>query len=93
VSWVVNHHSFVAGAPPVYTVVLGRLEEQSDVLIPATWGGAADGSDLAVGQPLVVAFDDVDVDGAIEGDATATPMALLRWMPAAPSPDDRAGRP
>jgi uncharacterized OB-fold protein len=89
VSWMVNHHSFVAGAPPVYTVVLGRLEEQSDVLIPATWGGAADGSDLAVGQPLVVDYD--EIDGAI--DESATPMALLRWMPRTPSPDDPAGLP
>lgn len=89
VSWVVNHHSFVVGAPPVYTVVLGRLEEQSDVLIPATWGGAVTGEDLAIGQALHVAFDDIEGTG----DETGMAIALLRWMPSAPSLDDRDGLP
>ena len=38
-SWIVNHHTFLAGLEAPYTVVLVRLEEQDDILIPGAWLG------------------------------------------------------
>lgn len=73
-SWVVNHHSFSPTAPPVYTVVLGRLDEQEDIMIPAVWLGSPDGADLRVGDRVAAAFEDFSApDGA--------PVTLLRWKP------------
>jgi uncharacterized OB-fold protein len=40
-SWIVNHHSFLADLPPPYTVVLVRLAEQDDILLPGAWLGDA----------------------------------------------------
>jgi uncharacterized OB-fold protein len=38
-SWIVNHHSFLPGVEAPYTVVLARLEEQDDILVPGAWRG------------------------------------------------------
>ncbi len=48
-SWIVNHHSFLAGLEPPYTVVLVRLDEQDDVLIPGAW---LDEGEPAMDQPV-----------------------------------------
>jgi uncharacterized protein len=74
-SWIVNHHAFSDAFAVPYVVVLARLDEQEDILVPGAYGGAPDGQGVRVGQRLVVAFEDVAVP---EG---ADPMALLRWMP------------
>jgi uncharacterized OB-fold protein len=56
-SWVVNHHSFLPGLEPPYTVVLVRLAEQDDILVPGSWLG--DG-EPAVDQPVTVVFHERD---------------------------------
>lgn len=71
-TWIVNEHRFSEAFPVPYVVVLARLDEQDDILVPGAYGGAADGHDARVGQRVVVAFDDVDGAGGV---------ALLRWMP------------
>jgi uncharacterized OB-fold protein len=84
-SWIVNHHSFGAGAggrPAPYTVVLVRLDDQPDILIPGGWAGAPDGADLSIGLPVVAGFDDVDlgeVDDQLDTSGESDRVALLRW--------------
>jgi uncharacterized protein len=75
-SWIVNRHAFSEAFGVPFVVVMARLDEQDDILLPGAYGGAPDGHDLHVGRRLVVAFDDVAVP---EG---ADPVSLLRWMPA-----------
>ena len=74
-SWIVNEHPFTDAFPVPYVVVMARLDEQDDILVPGAYGGAPDGHDVRVGGRLVVAFDDV---AAADG---AGHMSLLRWMP------------
>src|SRR5581483_1309903 len=38
-SWIVNHHSFSPAFASPYVVVLARLEEQDDLLLPGGYGG------------------------------------------------------
>jgi uncharacterized OB-fold protein len=71
-SFVVNHHAFSPLVEPPYVVVLARLDEQDDICIPGAWGGAQDGSDLTIGAPLRVDFDDV-----VEPDGRE--VTLIRW--------------
>ncbi len=74
-SWIVNEHSFSDAFVAPYVVVLARLEEQDDVLVPGAYGGTPDGHDVNIGDRIQVAFDDIDgSDG---------PQALLRWRPVA----------
>ncbi len=75
-SWIVSHHAFSDAFAVPYVVVLARLDDQDDILIPGAYGGDADDPRLRVGQRVVVTFDDV---AAPEG---ADPVSLLRWMPA-----------
>jgi hypothetical protein len=70
-SFVVNRHGFGGAFPLPSTVLLVRLAEQDDVLIPGGWAGAADGADVELGMEVDVGFEDVD-DG----------VTLLRWEPA-----------
>jgi uncharacterized protein len=70
-SWIVNRHPFFAGMEVPSVVVLVRVEEADDVLIPGGWSGPADGSGLQVGLPVQVGYK----DGA-EG------MTLLVWQAA-----------
>ncbi len=58
VSWVVNHHAFGDAFPLPYVVVMGRLDEQDDIVIPAGFEGDRDA--LAVGAPLVAAYADAE---------------------------------
>ena len=68
-TWLVNHHAFGEASTP-YVVVLARLDEQADILVPGAWAGAADGSDLSVDRALRLTFDDREGGGT-----------LLRWAP------------
>lgn len=72
-SWIVNRHAFGAGAASPYVVLLVRLAEQPDLLLPGGFDGPADGSGLAVGIPVVAGFEDREVP------AGEPPLAVLRW--------------
>jgi uncharacterized OB-fold protein len=72
-SWIVNRHGFGGAFPLPSTVLLVRLDDQDDLLVPGGWAGAPDGADLAVGLPVRVGFEDVPADE--HGDA----VTLLRW--------------
>lgn len=72
-SFVVNRHGFGGAFPLPSTVLLVRLAEQDDLLLPGAWSGAADGHDVTMGMPVVVAFADVAADEG--GDA----MTVLSW--------------
>jgi uncharacterized OB-fold protein len=79
-SWIVNHHSFgraSGGRAAPYVVLLVRLDDQSDILVPGGWEGAPDGTGLRVGLAVTAGFDDVDVDEPGE----SARVALLRWGP------------
>jgi uncharacterized protein len=86
-SWIVNHHSFGAGAggrAAPYVVVLVRLDDQPDILIPGAWDGAPDGTGLRVGLRVVAGFEDVDlgdVDDQLDTSGESDRVALLRWGP------------
>lgn len=68
-SWIVNHHAFITGLEAPYVVVLVALDDADDILVPGGWGGSQDGSDLRIGLPVQVGYDDVDG------------TTLLRWEP------------
>jgi uncharacterized OB-fold protein len=74
-SWIVNHHAFSPAFPSPYVVLHVRLEEQDDLLLPGAYAGDPAGRDLAVGLPVVAAFEDL---GLPEGEE---PLSLLRWLP------------
>jgi len=74
-SWVVNRHGFGGAFPLPSTVLLVRLAEQDDLLLPGGWAGAPDGTDLMMGTAVVAGFDDVAAD---EGGGAVT---LLSWRP------------
>lgn len=71
-SWVVTHHAFNPAWPTPYVVVLARLVEQEDLLVPGAFAGTVDDPALAVGRPLVVEYEDVAGAG---GDG----FTVLRW--------------
>jgi uncharacterized OB-fold protein len=71
-SFVVNRHGFDPACPLPSTVVLVRLAEQDDLLLPGGWAGAVDGSDVAIGLPVVAGFEDVQADDG-------SPFTVLRW--------------
>ena len=56
-SWMVSRHVFDASRPVPYTVVLARLDEQDDILIPGGYDGPADGSRLAIDRPVRAVFE------------------------------------
>ncbi len=72
-SWIVNRHDFGVGPESPYVVLLVRLAEQEDLLLPGGFDGPADGSGLAVGLPVVAGFEDREVP------ASEPALALLRW--------------
>jgi uncharacterized OB-fold protein len=74
-SFTVTHHRFT-DQPVPYTIVMGRLDVQDDILIPAAWAGAADGSDVRLGAPLRAEVVD------LEDPPPGHPTALMRWAPA-----------
>jgi uncharacterized protein len=72
-SWIVNRHTFGGAVLSPSVVLLVRLEEQDDLLLPGAFTGDPEGSDLARGEPVVVALE----PGPTNGDGT--PLTLLRW--------------
>ena len=71
-SWVVNRHGFGGAFPLPSTVLLVRLAEQPDLLLPGAWAGAPDGTDVSMGMPVVAGFEDVAT-------ADGEPFTVLRW--------------
>jgi uncharacterized OB-fold protein len=71
-SWTVTHRSPAPEVPAPYVVVLVRAEEQDDLFLPGNYEGPSDGSDLVIGAPVVVGFEDLGVEDG-------TPAAILRW--------------
>jgi hypothetical protein len=72
-SWIVNRHEFGLGPESPYVVLLVRLAEQDDLVLPGGFDGPADGAGLAIGLSVVAAFEDQPVA------AGEPPLALLRW--------------
>ncbi|OBB27212.1 hypothetical protein A5792_25755 [Mycolicibacterium peregrinum] len=70
-SWTVGHRPGVESAPSV--VVMVRLEEQDDLLVPGYIDGPADGRGLRIGQSVDVGFDDVEFG------SQGWRVAVLRW--------------
>lgn len=71
-SWTVSHRAYQPERTAPYVVVLVRLTEARELLLPGGWAGRADGSDLAIGMPVRAAYQD------LPGEPRA---ALLRWAP------------
>jgi uncharacterized OB-fold protein len=71
-SWVVTYHQYFHAEVP-YVVVLGRLDAQPDIYIPAGWAGSVDGRDLSIDQTIRVEF--LDRREPREGH----PSTVLRW--------------
>lgn len=76
-SWTVSHRSVQPERSAPYIVVLIRLAEADNLLLPGSWAGAGDGSDLAVGVPVQLRFLDYPPDGP-DG---ASGFTLLGWRP------------
>ncbi len=53
-SWIVNHHAFDAATSSPYVVLMVRLDEQDDVVLPGAFAGPPDGTGLAVGARVQV---------------------------------------
>jgi uncharacterized protein len=72
-SWIVNHHPFLPGTDPPFTIVAVRLDEQDDIVMPGSWFGTAE---PAFDQAVVAVFDDLEPNE----DRTAR-VTLLGWEP------------
>ncbi len=70
-SWTVGHRPGAESAPSV--VVMVRLDEQDDLLVPGYIDGPADGRGLRIGQSVDVGFDDVEFG------SQGWRVAVLRW--------------
>jgi hypothetical protein len=70
-SWIVNRHPFFPGMNVPSVVVMVRVDDADDVLIPGGWAGVPDGSELRFGLPVQVGFEE-NADG----------VTLLVWQPA-----------
>jgi uncharacterized protein len=57
-SWIVNRHPFFPGMEVPSVVVLVRLDDAEDVLVPGGWSGAPDGSALRTGLPVRVGYEE-----------------------------------
>ncbi|MGW3472792.1 Zn-ribbon domain-containing OB-fold protein [Saccharopolyspora sp. NPDC000995] len=74
-TWTVSHRTYQPDHTTPYVVVLVRLAEADDVILPGGWAGAPDGSDLAVDLQVRACFQDLpatDIEPA---------AALLVWQP------------
>jgi uncharacterized protein len=70
-SWIVTHRSFLPHLEPPYVVLLVRLADQDDLLLPGGWDGPPDGAGLRMGLEVRAGFSDAAPD-----------QALLYWRPA-----------
>jgi uncharacterized OB-fold protein len=71
-SWIVNRHTFGGAVPSPSVVLLVRLEEQDDLLLPGASAGDPEGADLALGVPVLL-----ELEPGAPGDTDA--VTLLRW--------------
>ena len=53
-------------------VLLVRIDEQDDIFLPGNYDGPNDGTDLEIGLPVLVGFEEIKGD---QGKAAT----LLRW--------------
>ena len=72
-SWIVNRHALGAAPSSPYVVLLVRLDEQDDVLLPGAYAGPPDGSGLDLDVPVTVEFEHAPSTDAGE------PVTLMRW--------------
>lgn len=72
-SWTVSHRSLQAGRSAPYVVLLVRLNEADNLLLPGGWSGESDGSDLTMGMAVVADYADIPT---ADPDANVT---LLNW--------------
>lgn len=70
-SWNVTWQAVPPATPVPFVVVLVRLDDQPDILIPGSFDGAQDGRGLQVGLPVRAGFVDLE--------DTEPPVALLHW--------------
>lgn len=74
-SWNVTWRTANPRVQVPYVVLLVRLDDQDNLLLPGGYAGPADGKGLRVGMPVRAGFTDVPpADGA-------APLALLSWGP------------
>lgn len=71
-SWIVNHHEFGPWLEVPYVVLLVRLDDQDDLLLPGSFDG--DSAELRIGLPVELACLDIESE---EPDAEGT--TLLSW--------------
>jgi uncharacterized OB-fold protein len=72
-SWIVNRHTFGGAVPAPSVVLMVRIDEQSDVLLPGAFDGDPEGRDLVLGADV-----EVTVDVAAPSDE-AEVAPRLRW--------------
>lgn len=72
-SWTVSHRSFQPDRVAPYTVLLVRLAEADNLIIPGGWCGGSDAAGLAVGAPVVARYVD------LPGERDDPPATLLHW--------------
>src|SRR3954453_20213001 len=62
-SWNVTWRTAGTDIPVPYVVLLVRLDDQPDILMPGSYDGPSDGRDLGVGLQVQVGFVDLDDGG------------------------------
>lgn len=72
VSWNVTWRTPLADAEVPYVVLLVRLDDQEDLILPGGWAGSQRGDDLRIDLPVRVGFEDVVDDKGGQ-------WSLLRW--------------
>ncbi|MFC9556445.1 Zn-ribbon domain-containing OB-fold protein [Rhodococcus sp. NPDC056960] len=72
VSWTVTRRQFAPIPAVPFAVVLVRLDQAANILIPGRWAGNVDGSDLYVGRHVRADFTPTEP-------AEATPTTLITW--------------
>jgi uncharacterized protein len=76
VSWIVNRHAFSRDLAIPSVVLLVRLDEQDDLILPGAYAGPPDGGDLEVGAKVTVRVgrtvdDEACLVWALAGDGAA----------------------
>ncbi|MBV6761768.1 Zn-ribbon domain-containing OB-fold protein [Rhodococcus opacus] len=72
VSWTVARRGFSPSPVAPFTVVLARLSEGPNLIVPGGWAGDIDASDLSVGMRVRADFTAMDP-------AKNAPTALITW--------------
>lgn len=74
-SWNVTWRTADPRATVPYVVLLVRLDDQEDLILPGGYDGPPDGTSLRVGLPVRAGFTDLPRTGE------ESPLALLTWTP------------